>query len=99
MGKGQERGIHVGELRPHREVGRGEVRVVVTDRLVQAIAASEPDDADVGMPAQQPDQLAAAVPGRADDPDTDAARAVIRGLAAGGAGEGPRRPVRRDRCG
>ncbi len=97
--EGQERGVHVRQLGPHGQVRRGEVGMMVAERLVLAVAAGEPDDAHVGMTAQEPDQLAAAVPGRADDPDADATGAAIGRLAASRAGESPRRPVRRDRCG
>ena len=99
VGEGQERRVDLGQIGADGQLGRGEVRVVVTDRLVLAVAAGEPDDLDVRMPAQQPDQLAAAVAGRADDPDTDASRAIDAGHAPLGTRDDPRRPVRRDRRG
>ena len=74
VGEGQERRVDVGQVGPHGQVGRGEVGVVVADRLVLAVAPGEPDDLHVRMPAQQPDQLAAAIAGRADDPDPDPPR-------------------------
>ena len=45
MGEGQERGVDLGQIGADGQLGRGEVRVVVTDRLVLAVAAGEPDDA------------------------------------------------------
>ncbi len=99
VGKGQERRVDVGELRAHRQVGGGEVRVVGADRIVLAVTAGQPDDLDVRMARQQPDELAAGVPGRADDADPDPSRPAIDRNAARRAGEDPRRPVRRDRRG
>jgi hypothetical protein len=55
------------------------------DRLGFASAALEPDDLDLGVAAQQADELGADVAGRTDDPDADP-------LA------GARPAVRRDLC-
>ena len=67
--------------------------------LVLAVAAGQPDDLHVRMARQQADELAAGVPGRADDADADPARPAVVRYAACRAGEDPRRPVRRDRRG
>ena len=64
----------------------GEVRVDAAERVAVAVAALEPDDRDVRVPRQEPDQLGADVAGRADDPDADAARAAGRVDAALGRG-------------
>jgi hypothetical protein len=56
--------------------------MVIADRLILAVAAGKPDDPDVGMTAEQPNQLTAAVARRADDPDPDASRAAIGRFAA-----------------
>ena len=49
MGEGQEHGVDLGQIGADGQLGRGEVRVVVTDRLVLAVAAGQPDDLDVRM--------------------------------------------------
>ncbi len=79
VGEGQEGRVDLGQVGADGQLGRGEVRVMVADRLVLAISPGEPDDLDVGVAAQQPDQLAAAIPGRADDPDADALLAIDAG--------------------
>ncbi len=102
VGKGQEHGVGRRQLRSHREVGRRQVRMVAADRLVLAVATREPDDLDVRMARQQPDELRADVPGRPDDADTDAPRAVpaVRRDATERAGEESRRRLaRRDHRG
>jgi hypothetical protein len=75
------------------------VRVVAADRVVLAVAAGESDDLDVWMARQQPDELGTDVPGGTDDADADPARPTVRAHAPLGAGEEPRRLVRRDRRG
>ena len=59
-------------------LGRGEVRVDPADRVVVAAAADEPDELDVRVSRQQPDQLGADIAGRPDDPDPDPARPARR---------------------
>ena len=57
------------------------------DGIVVALAADEPDQFDIRMAGEQPDQLATDIPGRPDDPDPDAARPAGRvdtALASGG---------------
>ena len=85
MREGKERGVDLGERRADREVGRGEMGVVAADRVVLPVAPGEPDDVDVGMAGQQPDQLRADVPGGPDDADAQAARPAVGGDASFGA--------------
>ena len=99
VGEGEERGIDLRQACPDREVGRGQVRVVAADRVVLAVAAGESDDLDVRMARQQPDELGTDVPGGTDDADADPSRPAVRAHAPLGAGEEPRRLVRRDRRG
>ena len=87
--EGEERGVDLGQRVPDREVGRGEVRVVAADRIVVAVAAGEPDDVDVRMARQQPDQLGADVAGRADDADADPARPAVRATPRSERGRNP----------
>ncbi len=65
------------------------------DRVVVAAAAGEPDELDVRVAREQPDQLGADVPGRPDDADPDAPGTAGRIHAPPGAGEADR-ATRRD---
>ena len=71
VGEGQEDRIDVGERAVDRVAGRGEMRVDATERVGVAIAALEPDERDVRVAHEEPDQLGADVPRRADDADAD----------------------------
>jgi hypothetical protein len=97
--QGEERGIDRRQLGVHEQLGPGQVRVMGADGIVVAVATGETDEIDVRMAGQQADELRADVAGRADDPDPDTPRSAVRLFAAGGAGQGPRRSVRRDRGG
>ncbi len=93
----QERRVDGGELGADEQLGPGEMRMVARDRIVVTVATGESDEVDVRVASQQPDQLCADVPGRADDPDPQPTRAAVRVDPAARAGEDPRRAVRRDR--
>jgi hypothetical protein len=83
MGQGKEDGIDVAvELALERQLGRGEVRMDAPDGIAAPLATGQPDELDRGMGSQEPDELAADVAGRADDPDPDrgaTARRRMRG--------------------
>ena len=69
------RGRHVGM---DVEVERGQVGMDAGDRIVVAAPPDEPDQLDVRMPREQPNELATDIAGRPDDPDPDHARIVCR---------------------
>ncbi len=56
------------------QVERREVGVDAVDRVPIATTPNEPDQLDIRMPRQQPDQLSADVAGSTDDPDPDHSR-------------------------
>ena len=99
VGEGQEDGVGRRQAGVDEQLGRGEVRVEVADRLVVAVAPGEADDLDVRVAAQEADQLRADVAGRADDPDAQPTRTVVTEAAAQRARQDPGRAVRRDRGG
>ena len=65
-----------GQGAPDRVAGRREVRVDATEGIVVAIATLQPDQRDVRVSDEEPDQLGADIAGRPDDPDPDPALAV-----------------------
>ena len=99
VGQGEEHGLGIGRDRVvDEQVARGEVRVDATDRVALPLAAHEPDDADVRMEREQPDQLRPDVPRGADDRDSHGVTEARAGAGGGRrAGDGIVRTVRRDR--
>ena len=80
--EGEEDRIRGRQLGMDVEVERRQVRVDAVDRVVVAATPDEPDQLDVRVPRQQPDQLTADIAGRPDDPDPDPPRATGRIHAA-----------------
>ena len=85
VGQGQEDSIDRGQCQLHREPRVGKMGMRRADRLAVAVATLEPHDLDIGLAAEEPNQLGPDVPRRADDPDPDAS---IRGRSAAQAGLG-----------
>ena len=68
----EEDGVHVDrELTLEEQVGRREVGMDAAYGIATALAPGEPDELDMWMGCEQPDQLSADVAGRAHDPDAD----------------------------
>ena len=77
-----------------------EVGVDAGQRIALPLPPDEPDDGDVRVAGEQPDQLRADVPGGTDDRDPDriaAERAQAGGRRRAGQGSRVERTVRRDR--
>ncbi len=79
VGQREEDGIRRGGRGVDVQAGPAEVRMDLSDRLLLAAAPDESDDADVGMPREQPDRFRAGIAGGADDGDIDQL-AAARGL-------------------
>ncbi len=75
--EGEEDRIRGRKLRVDVEVERGQMRVDAGDRIAVAAAAHEPDQLDIRMSRQEPNQLATDISGRPDDPDPDHARGRV----------------------
>ena len=85
VGEGEEHGLGVvGHLVEHLEPGRHEARVEALDRVAVALASHEAGDLDVRVAREEPDQLRAHVPRRADDRDPDGVAVQCAGPPFGG---------------